>query len=114
MIHPLLEPSTIFRTMYVRTMASTLRERRSGRINLRTSAQQESLIRRGAEQRGETLTEFIIRSACSEAEHALADQKVFILSNAPWRAFIRALDRPPQEKPRLVKLFRDHSKEAPQ
>jgi uncharacterized protein (DUF1778 family) len=88
-------------------MSSIVHERRSGRINLRTSAQQESLIRRGAEQRGETLTEFIVRSACTEAEHALADQKLFILSNTQWRAFTSALDRPPRPKPRLAKLFRE-------
>jgi len=62
-------------------------------------------MRRGAQQRGESLTDFIIRSACSEAEQALADQRRFSLNAEQWSAFIAALDRPVQSKPRLRRLF---------
>jgi uncharacterized protein (DUF1778 family) len=62
-------------------------------------------MRRGAQQRGENLTDFIIRSACSEAEQALADQRRFSLNAEQWNAFVAALDRPVQPKPRLRRLF---------
>jgi uncharacterized protein (DUF1778 family) len=62
-------------------------------------------MRRGAEQSGETLTEFIVRSACTEAEHTLADQRHFTLPTAQWQAFVAALDRPPQFKVHLRRLL---------
>ena len=90
-------------------MLSTLRAPRSRRLNLRTSAQQEELMRQGAQERGESLSEFIIRSACAEAEVALADQRHFSLNADQWNAFVAALDRPAQPKPRLRRLFAEPS-----
>jgi uncharacterized protein (DUF1778 family) len=90
-------------------MRSTLRAPRSRRLNIRTSAQQEELMRQGARERGESLTDFIIRSACAEAEQALADQRRFSLSADQWNAFVAALDRPAQPKPRLRRLFAEPS-----
>jgi uncharacterized protein (DUF1778 family) len=86
-------------------MPSALRAPRSRRLNLRASAQQEELMRQGAQERGESLTDFIIRSACAEAEQTLADQRRFSLNADQWIAFVAALDRPPQPKPRLRRLF---------
>jgi uncharacterized protein (DUF1778 family) len=89
-------------------MPSALRAPRSRRLNLRASAQQE-LMRQGAQERGESLTDFIIRSACAEAEQTLADQRRFSLNADQWIAFVAALDRPPQPKPRLRRLFAEPS-----
>jgi uncharacterized protein (DUF1778 family) len=66
-------------------------------------------MRRGAQERGENLTDFIIRSACSEAEQVLADQRRFTLTAEQWDAFIAALDRPVQVKSRLRKLLAEPS-----
>jgi uncharacterized protein (DUF1778 family) len=66
-------------------------------------------MRRGAQQTGESLTDFIIRSACAEAEQALADQRRFSLNTEQWNAFVAALDRPVQQKPRLRRLFSEPS-----
>ena len=90
-------------------MPSTLKAPRTRRLNLRTSVQQEELMRRGAQQCGESLTDFIIRSACSEAEQALADQRRFSLNPEQWDSFVAALDRPVQPKPRLRRLFTEPS-----
>ncbi|MBZ5723413.1 MAG: DUF1778 domain-containing protein [Acidobacteriia bacterium] len=90
-------------------MPSTLKAPRSRRLNLRTSPQQEELMRRGAEERGESLTDFIIRSACAEAEQTLADQHRFSLDADQWSAFVAALDRPVRAKPRLRRLFSEPS-----
>ena len=66
-------------------------------------------MRRGAQERGESLTDFVIRSACAEAEQVLADQRRFVLDTDQWKAFVAALDRPAQVKPRLRRLFAEPS-----
>jgi uncharacterized protein (DUF1778 family) len=90
-------------------MPSTFKAPRSRRLNLRTSAQQEELMRRAAQERGESLTDFIVHSACAEAEQTVADQRRFSLDADQWRAFVAALDRPAQSKPRLRRLFSEPS-----
>lgn len=62
-------------------------------------------MRRGAVQRGKTLTEFVVESACTEAEEILADQRVFLLPPDRWKAFVEALDRPAEVRPKLRELF---------
>jgi uncharacterized protein (DUF1778 family) len=93
-------------------MASAQKKRsaaRSQRINFRASAQETRLIRLGAEKQGEPVTRFIVQSACSAAEMALADQKHFELPPAQFARFIEALDRPAQVIPALKKLFSEDS-----
>ena len=78
---------------------------RTRRINLRATDRQEKLIRTGAETSGLSVTDFILDSACLQAEHLLADKREFIASPQQWKAFIEALDRPARVKPELVRLF---------
>jgi uncharacterized protein (DUF1778 family) len=75
------------------------------RINLRATDRQEKLIRTGAQTSGLSVTDFILDSACLQAEHVLADKRDFIASPKQWKAFVEALDRPAQIKPGLVRLF---------
>lgn len=82
--------------------SKTLRTRR---INLRATARQERLIRIGAETTGASVTNFILDSACLQAEHVLADKREFIASPKQWQAFVEALDRPARTKPELARLF---------
>ncbi len=82
---------------------------KSQRINFRASASEERLIRLGAEKRGEKVTRFIVQSACSAAEMALADQKRFELTPAQYAGFAEALDRPAKVIPSLQKLFAQKS-----
>jgi uncharacterized protein (DUF1778 family) len=48
------------------------RQTRSRRINLRTSKNQETLIRAGAKVRGVNVTDFILESACAVPNRSLA------------------------------------------
>jgi uncharacterized protein (DUF1778 family) len=82
---------------------------KSQRINFRASALEERLIRLGAETSGQQLTRFIVQSACSAAEMALADQKHFQLAPAQFARFADALDRPAKVIPALQRLFADKS-----
>lgn len=93
-------------------MATALKNKskaRSQRINFRASAQEERLIRRGAEMRGEKVTRFIVESACSAAAIALADEKHFELPPVQFARFAEALDRPAQAIPALQRLFTEKS-----
>lgn len=86
---------------------------RAKRINLRATDRQEKLIRTGAETKGVSLTDFILESACLQAEHVLADQRDFLASPKQWQAFLQALDRPARLKPELARLFSDSSTQEP-
>ena len=90
---------------------ATTQQKRTQRINLRTTSQTETLIRAGAKVRGVNITDFILESARARAEQVLADQTIFTLSPAQWKAFTEALDRPPMlhPKPRLKRLFSEPS-----
>jgi uncharacterized protein (DUF1778 family) len=89
--------------------AAKKRSTKSQRINFRASADEERLIRLGAAKRGEQVTRFIVQSACSAAEMALADQKHFELAPAQFARFAEALDRPAKVIPALQKLFSEKS-----
>lgn len=92
-------------------MATALRKRstRSQRINFRASAEEERLIRLGAEKRGEKVTRFIVESACTAAAIALADQKRFELPAAQFARFAEALDRPAKAIAALQTLLSEKS-----
>jgi uncharacterized protein (DUF1778 family) len=49
--------------------------------------------------RGQTMTEFVVQSACAVAELELAEQKDFTLPPAQWQAFLAALDKPTESSP---------------
>src|ERR1700682_5439765 len=80
---------------------------RTRRINLRATERQEKLIRTGAETTGLSVTDFILDSACLQAEHVLADKREYVASPKQWKVFVAALDRPAKIKPELARLFSD-------
>src|SRR5689334_20937727 len=93
-------------------MATAVKKRstaRSQRINFRVSADEERLIRLGAAKTGEKVTRFIVQSACTAAEVALADQKHFELTPVQFARFAEALDRPANVIPSLQRLFAQKS-----
>jgi uncharacterized protein (DUF1778 family) len=77
-------------------------------INLRASQKQKSLIDRAAEVLGRSRSEFMLDTACREAESILLDRRYFSLSEDEFKRFIAMLDRPPKDNPRLRRLL--HSK----
>jgi uncharacterized protein (DUF1778 family) len=73
---------------------------RTRRIDLCATDHQERLIRTGA-----SMTDFILKSACLQAEHLLADRREFVVPPKQWQAFVEILDRPARVKPELARLF---------
>ena len=90
-------------------MATLPRPLKSRRINARISDAQEALLRRGAHHKGQSLTDFVVESACAVAEIELAEQKEFALPPAQWKAFLEALDRPTESHPALRRLLTEPS-----
>jgi uncharacterized protein (DUF1778 family) len=82
---------------------------KSRRINARVSDAEEALLRRGAYRKGQSITEFIVQSACAVAEMELAEQREFTLPPAQWEAFLAALDRPTKFNPALHRLLTEPS-----
>lgn len=78
---------------------------KSGRLGLRISDRQRSLLVAASRAEGATISEFVLKYATRAAEGVLADRRAFLLSEPQWAAFTDALDRPPRSLPRLGQLL---------
>jgi uncharacterized protein (DUF1778 family) len=76
-----------------------------GTINLRASAEQKALIDRAAARLGKTRTEFMLDSAREAAENTLLDQRLFIVDEARYAAFVACLDTPVEPREALKKVL---------
>lgn len=72
---------------------------------INTSAEQEVMLRRAAEQSGQSLTEFILSSACGAAELAIQDQRQFFVSGSERQQLLKLQERPPQVTEALCALM---------
>ena len=76
----------------------TISTSNSSRLNLRTTAQQDTVLRKAAELSNKSLTDFILDSACQVAKRDL-------LSSEQARIFIERLEQPAQDNPGLQDLL---------
>jgi uncharacterized protein (DUF1778 family) len=79
---------------------------RGENINLRVSRGQKSLIDRAAEALGRNRSDFMLETACREAESVLLDQRYFALPEEEFERFTAMLDKPPARNPRLARLLK--------
>lgn len=87
------------------TLSTTTRGSRSSRLGLRTTPEQETILRRAAAISHKSLTEFVLDSACLAAEQTLLDQRLFMVSDVQAGALLELLDRPAEENAGLRDLF---------
>jgi len=80
-------------------------ERRDATINLRLPAKVRDLIDSAAAANGTSRTEFVLESARRRAIDVMLDRRLFLLDDADWQAFQRALDRPPPSNASLKALM---------
>lgn len=78
---------------------------RNSRLGLRATPEQETVLRRAAEVKQKSLTDFILDSACQAAEQTLLDQRLFMVSGEQYQALLDLLDRPAQDNEGLRDLF---------
>jgi uncharacterized protein (DUF1778 family) len=88
------------RCVYAEPMA-----RMKERWDFRVASETDHVVRQAAETAERTLTEFVVDAAVVEAERVLADRTQFVLEADQWDRFVELLDRSPQEKPGVEKLF---------
>ena len=81
------------------------RTARGETINLRASRKQKVLIDRAAETLGRSRSDFMLDTACREAESVLLDRRYFTLSEESFKRFTRILDSPPKDNHRLRRLL---------
>ena len=79
---------------------------RGENINLRVSRGQKSLIDRAAQVLGRNRSDFMLETACREAESILLDRRYFILPEEQFRRFTAMLDKPPASNLRLARLLK--------
>lgn len=85
------------------------RKTRDEVINLRASQTQKALIDRAAQALGRKRSEFMLESACKEAESVLLDQRYFTLSTEDFKRFTAMLDKPPADNAKLQRLLKSRA-----
>ena len=74
-------------------------------INVRAKQSQRDLIDRAALSQGKSRSEFMLETACREAEAALLDRRFFGLDEQKFNQFLARLDAPPAENEKLRALL---------
>ena len=82
---------------------------RAENINLRVSRSQKALIDRAATALGRNRSDFMLETACREAESVLLDRRYFNLPEDEFRRFTAMLDKPPANNPRLARLLKSEA-----
>src|SRR6266478_9333076 len=79
---------------------------RSQNINLRVTRSQKALIDRAPIALRRNRSDFMLETACREAEAVLLERRYFSLPAADFKRFMSMLDRSPAANPRLRRMLR--------
>ncbi len=80
-------------------------EKKETPINIRAKASQWELIDMGASLLSKSRTEVVLDAVCREAEEVLLDQRLFVLDEERFSAFIDAMEKPVAANERLHALL---------
>lgn len=80
---------------------------RTEKLDLRLTAAAKRTLQAAASVRHRSVSEFVLESALSRADEALADRRSFGLDAKQWSAFIAALEAPVRPLPRLGRLLKE-------
>ncbi len=78
---------------------------RNTAINIRASRQQRDLIDQAAQALGKSRSDFMLETACREAEGVLLDRAFFRLDQDAFARFTALLDNPPPPSDELRELL---------
>jgi uncharacterized protein (DUF1778 family) len=78
---------------------------RSAKLDLRLTTEAKARLSAAAQERHQSVSQFVLSSALDRADETLADRQHFRLDAERWSAFIAALDMPPRALPRLERLL---------
>jgi uncharacterized protein (DUF1778 family) len=82
---------------------------KSERLSLRLTPDQDALLRRAVEARGESVNDYVIRHAVEAAEADLADRRVFVADDAAWTDLQALVSAPPSLPLPMIKLLSNPS-----
>jgi uncharacterized protein (DUF1778 family) len=85
---------------YISRMAS-----KTERLSLRLTPEQDAVLRRAAEARGESDNDFVVRHSVDAAATELADRRVFLVDDAQWSQVQDLLSAQPALPAAVVKLL---------
>ena len=75
------------------------------RIEVRTPPDVKQLLKEAAKLNQQSVSEFLLHNGLAAAALVLADQRQFMLDNAQWATFAKALEAAPKPCPRLERLL---------
>jgi uncharacterized protein (DUF1778 family) len=75
-------------------------------LTIRTTKQERNLIDQAAKRLGVSRTDFLLESACREAQNVLLDTTYFGLDAKAFKKFCDLLDAPPQNLDRVRRLLK--------
>ncbi|MBJ7608096.1 MAG: DUF1778 domain-containing protein [Candidatus Dormibacteraeota bacterium] len=75
------------------------------RLNLRLSTEQDTVLRRAAQARGESTSDYVLRHAVAAAETDLADRRVFVVDDNAWAELNELLSAAPSDLPGAMKAL---------
>ncbi len=81
-----------------------VRTLRTEKLDLRVSATAKRTLEAAAFASNLTVSAFVLESALTRADEALADRRQFHLSKTKWTEFLAALDAPTRPLPRMQRL----------
>jgi uncharacterized protein (DUF1778 family) len=87
--------------------ARAKRQTRSEKLDLRLTTRDKRILQEAAGTERRSVTEFVLHSALTRAEDVLAEQRSIRLNAEQWKAFVEALDAPPQRHARLERLIKE-------
>ena len=87
------------------TQSEESRRNRDVTINIRAHQRERDLIDTAAESLGKSRSDFMLETACREAEAVLLDRRVFVLDEEKYQEFLELLDAPPKVNENLRKLM---------
>ena len=85
------------------------RTNRTTKLDLRLSQEAKQTLSAAAQVAHCSVSQFVLKSALDRAAETLAERQRFELNADQWKAFMDALDAPPQIVPQIQQLFREPS-----
>ena len=81
---------------------------KAARLNLRIDPDTDARIRQAAASAGVSVSAFVASAAGAAADDVLAERREFVLEPKRWDQFVRMLDRPARDLPKLREAARRH------
>lgn len=79
------------------------------RLSLRLTPEQDAVLRRAADARGESANDFVVHHAVEAAQMELANRRVFVADDLAWDELQELLSQPPTLPASMVKLLSNPS-----